>query len=82
MLQQSNTTSMSAWKARVRGLNNSEQSINTEATPIRDTQGTRPSGVFHSEMNTQRSKLLMNCIHSIPAEKNIFCQSLKTQTAD
>ena len=60
---------MSAWKARVRGLNHTEQSINTETTPIRNTQGSR--GVSYSELNQRLNKLLMNCKHRIPAE-NIF----------
>ena len=45
------TTSMSAWKARVRELTHAEQSLNTETPPIRNTQGTRPSGVSYSELN-------------------------------
>ena len=36
------TTSVSAWKARMRGLNHTEKSLNTDTPPIRDTQGTRP----------------------------------------
>ena len=35
-------TLMPARKARVRGLSHSEQSINTETTPIMNTQETRP----------------------------------------
>ena len=65
-------TSMSAWKARARGLNHTEQTINTEATPIRNTKGHAPSDVSYREMNQRYNKLLMslmNCNHRIPAEK-------------
>ena len=37
------TTSLSAWKARVRGLNHTEQSLNTETPPIRITQAEHPT---------------------------------------
>ena len=59
------TTSMSAWKARVRWLNHTKQSLNTETPPIRNTQGTRPKrGVLQCPAENLFCKKLLNLLRS------------------
>ena len=45
------TTSISAWKARVRGLNHTEQSLNTETHQSGIPKGRAPMGVSYSVLN-------------------------------